>query len=136
LGVEDRVHFHGGLDDLQLAERLELCDCVCLPSTERTEAFGLVLLEAMAFGKPTISSRVAGSGMTWVVEENVTGLKVPPRNSDALAKAIEQLRSDPELAKRLGEAGRRRFGERFDIGPSVAELQRIYEELSHETSYP
>jgi rhamnosyl/mannosyltransferase len=127
LGVEERVHFDGGLDDLQLAERLERCHCVCLPSTERTEAFGLVLLEAMAFGKPTISSRVEGSGMTWVVEENVTGLKVPPRNSGALAEAIDRLRNDPDFAGRLGEAGRRRFRKHFDIGPSVAALQRVYE---------
>ncbi len=127
LGVEERVRFEGGLDDLQLAERLERCDCVCLPSTERTEAFGLVLLEAMAFGKPTISSRVEGSGMTWVVEENVTGLKVPPRNSGALAEAIDRLRNEPDFARRLGEAGRRRFREHFDIGPSVAALQRVYE---------
>lgn len=133
LGIEDRVTFHGNLDDADLARRLADCDCVCLPSTERTEAFGLVLLEAMAFGKPTVSSRVHGSGMTWVVDEDVTGLKVPPRDAGALAKALERLRGDPALARRMGEAGRARFRAVFDIQPSENALEAVYRRVRRAT---
>jgi rhamnosyl/mannosyltransferase len=129
LGVRDRVTFHGDLDDAALAQRLADCDCVCLPSTERTEAFGLVLLEAMAFGKPTVSTRVHGSGMTWVVEDGVTGLKVPPRDATALARALHRLRQDPTQARRLGDAGRERFHRMFDIRPSEGALETIYRQL-------
>jgi rhamnosyl/mannosyltransferase len=129
LEVEDRVHFHGGLDDRGLAARLAACDCVCLPSIERTEAFGLVLLEAMAYGLATVSSRVPGSGMSWVVEDEVTGLLVPPRNVEALATALARLRDDPALADRLGAAGRQRFLNHFAIEPSAAALTRVYEQV-------
>lgn len=129
LDVEGRVHFHGGLDDQSLAARLGACDCVCLPSIERTEAFGLVLLEAMAFGRATVSSRVLGSGMSWVVEDEVTGLMVPPRDVEALAAALARLRDDPALAARLGAAGRERFRKHFAIGPSAAALTRVYEQV-------
>jgi rhamnosyl/mannosyltransferase len=127
LEVDDRVHFHGGLDDRGLAARLAASDCVCLPSIERTEAFGLVLLEAMAFGRATVSSRVLDSGMSWVVEDEVTGLLVPPRDVEALAAALARLRDDPALAARLGEAGRQRFRKHFAIEPSAAALTRVYE---------
>ena len=59
-------------------------DCLCLPSIERTEAFGVVLLEAMYFGKPALSSRLRGSGMDWIVEDGVTGLKFEPGSVDSL----------------------------------------------------
>ncbi|MEE4175629.1 MAG: glycosyltransferase [Xanthomonadales bacterium] len=129
LETEDRVHFHGGLEDDGLAARLASCACVCLPSIERTEAFGLVLLEAMAFGRATVSSRVHGSGMSWVVEDEVTGLMTPPRDVEALAHALARLRDDPALAARLGAAGRQRFLEHFAIEPSSAALTRVYESV-------
>ena len=53
------------------------CDCLCLPSIERTEAFGMVLLEAMFFGKATVIGDVKGSGMGWVVDDGITGLEIP-----------------------------------------------------------
>jgi rhamnosyl/mannosyltransferase len=126
LGVQQRVHFHGALDDEALAGRLVDCDCLCLPSIERTEAFGLVLLEAMRFRRPAICSRVSGSGMTWVVEDGVTGLVVPPRNVPALAAALRRLRDDRPLARRLGEAGGERFATQFSIDRSVDALQEVY----------
>ncbi|MEM1412436.1 MAG: glycosyltransferase, partial [Pseudomonadota bacterium] len=130
LKVKRYVTFHGGLDDEALAGRLARCDCVCLPSTERTEAFGLVLLEAMAFGKPTIATRVQGSGMSWVVRDGETGLLVPPRDVQALADAIRTLQNDPERCARLGESGRTRFEQHFAIGPSVDALRTVYERVT------
>lgn len=136
LQVARRIRFHGGLDDAGLAARLRACDVVCLPSIERTEAFGLVLLEAMAFGKPTVASRVRGSGMSWVVEDEVTGLLTPPRDPAALAAALDRLRRDPELARRLGQAGRERFRAQFAIGPSVEALLAVYGEAMKEVADP
>lgn len=130
LGVAERVQFLGGVDDEQLREHLQDCDCVCLPSIERTEAFGLVLLEAMAFGKPTVVSKVSGSGMGWVVEEGITGLHAEPRNAASLAEALETLRLDPALAWKLGRAGRARFDSTFAIDASVDALVDVYETLS------
>ena len=128
LGVADRVRFHGELDDEGLAARLAECDCLCLPSVERTEAFGLVLLEAMYFAKPTVISDVPGSGMATVVLDRETGLKVPPRDAAALAAALETLRDDASLRRRLGEQGRRRFDAHFDIAHGAAAIAAAYAE--------
>ena len=128
LGVTERVRFHGELDDAALAARLADCDCLCLPSIERTEAFGLVLLEAMYFAKPTVISDVPGSGMASVVLDRETGLKVPSRDAAALAAALETLRDDAALRRRLGGEGRRRFDAHFDIAHGAAAIAAAYAE--------
>ncbi|KAA9133369.1 glycosyltransferase [Marinihelvus fidelis] len=130
LRVARRVSFHGKADDAELAAMLAHCDCVCLPSIERTEAFGLVLLEAMQFGRATIASAVPGSGMGWVVKGDVTGLKVEPRNVTALAGAMATLRDDREWAEQLGRNGRERFDARFTIDRSVDALVDVYQEVA------
>jgi rhamnosyl/mannosyltransferase len=129
LNVSGWVTFYGQLSDSELAARFAACDCVCLPSIERTEAFGLVLLEAMYFSKATVVSDVPGSGMGWVVEHNVTGLKVPPANSDKLAEALQRLSQDRALSRTLGENGKAKFDRLFSIDESVINLVKVYNTL-------
>ena len=131
LGVLDRVTFHGKVPAEQLAEQYARCDCVCLPSIERTEAFGLVLLEAMYFGKATVISDVPGSGMGWIVDDGTTGLKVPMANPGALAAAFRHLRADRDNLARLGANGRSEFDRQFDICQSSDAIADIYTELLH-----
>lgn len=129
LGIADRVTFHGHLSSPALSEQYAACDCVCLPSIERTEAFGLVLLEAMYFGKATVISEVPGSGMGWIVDHGVNGLKVPPGDAGALADAFRQLGDDRDTLARFGENGRARFDQRFHICRSGAGIIEIYTRL-------
>ena len=68
LGVSNRVSFLDDLSDEELWSEYQRCDLFCLPSIERTEAFGLVILEAALFGKPVIVADTEGSGMSWVAE--------------------------------------------------------------------
>lgn len=124
--VQDKVRFHGEVGDRELAALYRSCDCVCLPSVERTEAFGLVLLEAMYCGKPTVVSDIPGSGMGWVVENGITGLKVPPGSPAALASALACLRDDRDLARKLGANGRSRFDARFRIDVPAGDLVELY----------
>ena len=131
LGVLDRVRFHGKLSAEQLAEQYASCDCLCLPSIERTEAFGLVLLEAMYFGKTTVISDVPGSGMGWIVDDGITGLKVPVADADALAGAFRQLHANRDTLARLGTSGRRKFDRQFHIRQSSDAVAEIYTELLH-----
>lgn len=126
LGLLDRVAFHGTVDDATLARLMSRCDCLCLPSIERTEAFGMVLLEAMSFGKATVVSDIQGSGMGWVVEHGVTGLKVPPADAGALAAAFEQLEADREALRAMGARGRERFGRLFEISRSADGVIETY----------
>ena len=86
----------------------EACDVFCLPSCQKTEAFGIVLVEAMLFGKPIVSTAVPGSGITWVNANGITGFNVEPKNGLALAQAITSIVEDG-LEKTFGENGRQRF---------------------------
>ena len=77
LGVDSRTFFLGAVDDGALAAWYGACDIFVLPSVTRAEAFGLVQLEAMARGKPVISTRIE-TGVPWVNLDGYTGLTVPP----------------------------------------------------------
>ena len=129
LDVLDRVIFHGKVPAEQLAEQYSSCDCLCLPSIERTEAFGLVLLEAMYFGKATVISDVPGSGMGWIVDDGITGLKVPIADAGALAAAFRHLQADRDNLARLGANGRREFDRQFDIRQSSDAIADVYTEV-------
>jgi len=130
LKLEERVTFHGVLSDTELAQLMSDCDCLCLPSIERTEAFGMVLLEAMYFGKPTIVSDVKGSGMGWVVDDGVTGIKVEPANADSIASALSSLAIDTESATEMGKAGKQKFDDQFEINHAITGLMDIYRKVS------
>jgi len=126
LQLADRVTMRGAIDDAELATCLDTSDCLVLPSIARTEAFGLVLLEAMAAGIATIASAVPGSGILEVVDDGVTGLLVPPADPLALAGAIRRLRDNRSLAHSLGRSGSRRFAAHYQISTSVHAIRALY----------
>ena len=130
LGLEGRVRMPGSLPDRELHALMAACDCFCLPSVARAEAFGLVLAEAMAFGRPLICSRLPGSGMTVVNEEGVTGLAFAPGDAAGLAGAVRRLMADADLRERLGRAGRERFGRSLGISAVAQACSRLYAELT------
>ena len=135
LGVGDRVSFRGTLSEDALAELYAACDVLALPSTTAAEAFGLVQVEAMARGKPVVSTRVA-SGVPWVNQDGVTGFTVPPGDPDALRSALGRLQQDPDLRDRMGDAGRRRFREWFTHAAMVDRTAGLYEEVAAEPAMP
>jgi rhamnosyl/mannosyltransferase len=95
------------------------------PSSERTEAFGVVLLEAMSFGKPVICTSL-GTGTTFVNIHGKTGLVVKPKDSTALQQAINKLLSSTSLTKRFGEEGRKRVQKYFIIKKIAKEYLKVY----------
>lgn len=128
-GNPARIRLLGKQDDFVCARYLSTCDVFCLPSRERTEAFGIVLLEAMRYGKPLLVSALQGSGMTWVAQNHVNALHAQPENALDFAAKLGELARDPELRLRLGEAGRRRFADAFDIDAVASRLHDIYASL-------
>jgi glycosyltransferase involved in cell wall biosynthesis len=125
-----KITFHGKLPDEALAIQFAACDCLCLPSIERTEAFGMVLLEAMSLGKATIVSNVPGSGMGWVVKDGVTGLHVEPESDTALAKSLHFLWENRDKLSTFGISGLHRFKSLFDIEQSAVGISELYLRLS------
>ena len=120
IGIDSLVQFVGWQE--QPAKWLVNFDLVVLPSTRR-EAFGIVLLEAMALGKPVVASRVGG--IPEVVEQNKTGLLVEAGNHEMLAQAIINLYNQPDSLKQFGENGRNRALEFF----SLAKMLNKFDEL-------
>lgn len=121
LGVERRIRFLGYRDDVPAL--LAAADVLVLPSW--VEGLPLVVLEAMAAGLPVVASAVGGTPE--VVVDGETGLLVPPRDAQALARALGELLADPARRRALGEAGRIRVRERFDAGAAAQRVLGLYE---------
>lgn len=122
-GLKDRIIFTGYRENIP--ELLASFDIFVLPS--RIEGFGRVNLEAMAMGKPVISTNVGG--IPEVVQDGVTGILVTPRNAKALARAIIRVFNNPRLGKSMGNAGRRRVEEHFTLQAHVQRIEEIYLEI-------
>ena len=126
LGLGDRVKLTGFQPEADLNALLASCDVLCLPSLERTEAFGLVLLEAMRFGKPVVVGDIPGSGAGWVTQQAGHGLRVPPGDPVTLAAALRELQRDSTRRQTLGQAGAKALRERFGIEPVAAAVAKLY----------
>ena len=129
LGLDGRVTFTGEVPDAELRRLMHACAVLVLPSVTQAEAFGYVQLEAMASGKPVISTDVP-SGVSWVNQDRRTGLVVPAGDADALRAAIDRLIADAALRARLGAAGRARVEEEFTLGRLRERLRLLYEEAA------
>lgn len=128
LALTDRVKWFGEYPDEDLPRRMAEADFLVLPSVTVEEMFGLVVLEAMAAGRPVITTAVP----TGVREVNVpgeTGLEVPLQDPAALATALETLAHDPYLRERMGEAGRRRVQAHFTREIMAEKHLALYERV-------
>ena len=128
LGVAGRVRFLGEMDGDGIAGLLGRARALVLPSIDRSEAFGLVQLEAMASAVAVVCTDLP-TGVREVGLPGVTCLQVAPGDSGALGSALAALWGDAALASRLGEAGRVRFGEQFTRAAMVARMVPWYEQL-------
>lgn len=123
LGAGPAVKFLGERSDVP--EILDAIDVGVLSSD--FEGSPLSVMEYMEAARPVVATRVGG--VPDIVAEGETGLLVPPRDPAGLAAGIAQLLDDPRLASRMGEAGRRRRREEFDLADTVRDIEELYEEL-------
>ncbi len=128
LDIMDRVQFAGTLDEAAIAEHLSTARALVLPSIDASEAFGLVQLEAMGAAVPVIATDLP-TGVPEVGVPEETGLLVPPGDAKALAAALKRLQDDPDLAQRLGQGGRARFGAMYSRERMVERLLNWYREI-------
>jgi colanic acid/amylovoran biosynthesis glycosyltransferase len=127
LGLGDSVELLGRRSREEVREILASAHVVVLPGrvleNGRADGIPVALMEALAIERPVVASRI--TGIPELVETGVTGLLVEPGDPAALARALERLREDPELARRLAVAGRRRVEEGFDVHRNVASLAAL-----------
>jgi rhamnosyl/mannosyltransferase len=128
IGLEDRVHFLGLVDDEELQRLHAASLCFVLPSVFRTEAFGMVLGEAMSYGTPVISTEL-GTGTSFINQDGKTGFVVPPANAEAIAEKIALLRDDNGLRVELGANAKERVVREFSKEQMIGKTLALYEEL-------
>ncbi len=126
--VGDKISIVGSVSDADLAAWYHAADIFCLPSHLRSEAFGLVQIEAMASGLPVVSCDLK-TGVPYVNQHEKTGLIVPPACPGRLAEALERLLKDDDLRRRLGENAHRRAREEFDRSLMLKRIREIYTRL-------
>lgn len=119
------VEFVGFVPTEELSRYYQSCDVFCAPSTGQ-ESFGIVLLEAMASGKPIVASDIPG--YRWVVNQGKEGVLVPPKDEPGLAAALVRLLSDSDLRAQMGRAGKER-AELFSWDKVAQQVLEYYERV-------
>ena len=121
-----KVSFFGYINDLK--NWLPLFDIFVLPS--EWEGISMAILEAMTYALPIITTSTGGNPE--IILDGVNGLLIPPKDTDALTSALENLITDPDQRHRIGEAGRVRVMDKFDINNTIQEIDRLYKALLHQ----
>ena len=133
-GVSGKVKLLGFIpDDKKTAAYFKACDVFCLSSIWKTEAFGIVQIEAMSCGKPVVATYIKESGVSWVNADGISGYNVLPQNAEALAAAIEKIVSDPQSYAEFSERARQRYETMFTTEKMVDKCLKVYHDLSGKT---
>ena len=128
LGVDHKIIFLGKVSDEKLKYCYQICDLFVLPSVESSEAFGIVQMEAMAYGKPIINTSLPTS-VPYVSVNGETGITVSPKDSKALGEAINEILKNKELSSKFSKNALRRVREKFSREKMLELIYSIYDDL-------
>jgi rhamnosyl/mannosyltransferase len=127
LGLNNVV-FAGQVSHTEKHQLLSRCVALTLPSHMRSEAFGMVLLEAAMHGKALVSCEI-GTGTSWVNQDGQTGWVVPPEDPLALAQAVNRLVDNPQQANAMGQQARLRYETQFAPHVMAEGYNAIYQQV-------
>lgn len=128
--LNEKVMLVGRIPADELASYYRLANIFCMSSVEKSEAFGVVQLEAMSHALPVVSTRIPGSGVDWVNLHGVSGLTVAPRDEQALARAFISICDDNSLAEKMSTGARTRYLELFTATAMCSGILAIYGDLT------
>jgi len=126
LKLSQKVKFVGNVPDEDLPALYRSVDAFVLPASARSEAYGIVLVEAMAAGLPCLTTEL-GTGTSYVVQPEVTGLVVPARTPAALAEAANHLLANDSVRRRMSEAAQHRAQSEFRQEVMLDRIEAVYE---------
>lgn len=129
LGLTDKVSLLGFLTDEETLAHFAAADVFCMSSIWKTEAFGIVQIEAMSLGIPVVSTSIEGSGVSWVNKHWESGLVVPSQNEVALAGAIKEICDYPESKSQLVKGSLARFEQNFTRDKMIDKCLKVYHQL-------
>lgn len=124
MGLKDKVKLLGRVLDEDVPTLYNKCDIFVLSSVMKTEAFGIVQIEAMSCGKPVVATKIPGSGTWWVNEDGVSGINVEICDAKAIADAILKIEADYE---RYSEGARKRYEKVYTFEGMIDNCLSIYE---------
>ena len=128
-GLSQRICFIGHIPAHELSAYFAAASMFCMTSTHRAEAYGVVLLEAMATGTPVIAANVEGAAASWINQSGITGLNVPVGDVSALVGAVNRIAADKAFAAQLGRAARTRYESSFSAEAMVQSTIALYSRL-------
>lgn len=126
VGCSGRVRLLGRLSDAQIGALMRQATVFCLPSIERSEAFGVVQVEAMRAGVPVVATRIPGSGTSWVNADGDSGLNVEVGDARGLADALRALADDEAIRQAYSQRARRRYETLFSVAQMTASVLAVY----------
>jgi rhamnosyl/mannosyltransferase len=132
LDVADKVVLAGEIQNEQVVPYYHAAKVFALASIARSEAFGIVQIEAMAAGLPVVNTRL-DSGVPFVSLDQQTGLTVPPADPDSLAAAINRLLDDEALRRSFGRAAALRAQQEFSLESMTSRTLALYDRVSRES---
>lgn len=129
LGLEGKVILLGRVSDEELPAYYGACKLFCLSSVQKTEAFGIVQIEAMSCGKPVVATNISGSGVSWVNAHGVSGLNVTPGNARELAEAIKTITVNEDVYREYSMRAEKRYHDVFTKEQMINDILKIYRKL-------
>lgn len=126
LDLQGKVKLLGRISDEDLPAYYGACDVFCLSSVQKTEAFGIVQIEAMSCGKPVIATNIPQSGVSWVNKHGVSGLNVTPCNALELANAVMAVTENETVYKKYSDGAAKRYEDLFTKGKMIKNCLNIY----------
>jgi rhamnosyl/mannosyltransferase len=124
-GIAQRVHFLGEMHHEELSHIYRAARVFVLPSHLRSEAFGIVLIEAQAAGLPIVCTEL-GTGTSYITQHGVSGFVVPPADPPALARALAVVLANPQMARAMGARGQARVQSEFTHTRMLERIEQVY----------
>lgn len=125
-GLQQKVFLLGKISSDDFPNYYGACDVFCLSSIWKTEAFGIVQIEAMSCGKPVIATKIVASGVSWVNAHHYSGLNVQPENGKALAEAVKEILSSSDIYERYSQQALKHYMNNFTKECMLKRCEEVY----------